>query len=419
MDYQQRAYYDAMRRSQEASMRRSQEQQYQQQQTRASAPSNPYSGGSYGQQQRRPGDGYSYQQQYTPGTSRDSRDSRDSRGSRGSSDGLRTSGGAEMAGVGIFFQQEPNTGKVYVANIVQGGSADRSGVIRVNDVIVKVDDEDVQGQPLSTLRNLILGKQGSYVVLAFRRMTGTELYYFDVELVRGSPEYFESLKKSQAIADEKDKLINQVRQQEAEIQQLKQANTMIRTSASSQSSMSTRAAAPPPPPADDSAQRELMEKSKEVRGLEEKLKAAREDAGNASSMGVDAAEAVRKLQSENARLNDTLHAAKMSIDTIEKRLEGDQEMWREEVRRLEAQLRNRHNGSKSSASNGEAEHERLKREVAGRKARSEEAARKLPSISAGLEAAVVAQEDAATLISDIIPAVDTLHSQIFATFAGR
>eukprot|EP00961_Rhodomonas_salina_P131614 1771526-Rhodomonas_salina.1 len=88
---------------------------YQQQQTRASAPSNPYSGGSYGQQQRRPGDGYasssrlprhacsrrgalqsqgsvcvaqeltacrcrySYQQQYTPGTSRDSRDSRDSR----------------------------------------------------------------------------------------------------------------------------------------------------------------------------------------------------------------------------------------------------------------------------------------------------------------------------------------------------
>jgi len=145
--------------------------------------------------------------------SRDSRDSRDSRGSRGSQDGLRMSSGPEMAGVGIFFQQEPNTGKVYVANIVPGGSADRSGVIRVNDVIVKVDDEDVQGQPLSTLRNLILGRQGSYVVLAFRRMTGTELYYFDAEILRGSPEYFESLKKTQAIADEKEKLITQVRQQ--------------------------------------------------------------------------------------------------------------------------------------------------------------------------------------------------------------
>ena len=50
----------------------------------------------------------------------------------------------EMAGVGIFFQQEPMTGKVYVANIVPGGSADRSGVIRVNDVIVKVDEEKIR-----------------------------------------------------------------------------------------------------------------------------------------------------------------------------------------------------------------------------------------------------------------------------------
>jgi hypothetical protein len=35
------------------------------------------------------------------------------------------------------------------------------------------------------------------------------LYYYDVELVRGTPEYFESLKKSQAIQDEKDKLLMQ------------------------------------------------------------------------------------------------------------------------------------------------------------------------------------------------------------------
>eukprot|EP00961_Rhodomonas_salina_P091239 1228319-Rhodomonas_salina.1 len=109
-----------------------------------------------------------------------------------------------MAGVGIFFQQELTSGRVYVGNIVGGGSADRSGVIRVNDVIAKVDDEDVQGQPLSTLRNLILGKQGTYVVLAFWRMTGTGLYYYAVELVRGTPEYFQSLKKSQVEQDEKD-----------------------------------------------------------------------------------------------------------------------------------------------------------------------------------------------------------------------
>ena len=48
-------------------------------------------------------------------------------------------------------------------------------------------------------------------------MTGTELYYYDVELVRGSPEYFESLKKSQAIAEEKEKLINQVRRYDSAV----------------------------------------------------------------------------------------------------------------------------------------------------------------------------------------------------------
>eukprot|EP00960_Hanusia_phi_P054747 762760-Hanusia_phi.AAC.16 len=149
-----------------------------------------------------------------------------------------------MAGVGIFFQQEPMSGRVYVASIVENGSADRSGVIKVNDVIVKVDDEDVQGQPLSTLRNLILGRQGTYVVLAFRRMTGTELYYYDVELVReqvgeecmqldmlrkvrGTPEYFESLKKTQAVAEEKEKLLMQVRQQEQDIIALRHQNTQM------------------------------------------------------------------------------------------------------------------------------------------------------------------------------------------------
>jgi hypothetical protein len=184
------------------------------------------------------------------------------------------SSGPEMAGVGIFFQQEPNSGKVYVANIVPSGSADRSGVIRGNDVIVRVDEQDVQGQPLSTLRNLILGKQGSYVVLAFRRMTGTELYYFDAELLRGTPEYFESLKKNQAIAEEKEKLINQVRQQEAEIHQLKHA-TNTRSSASSIASSSTPSA----------LQREVSERTAELRRMEEALRTSRSDRDNSAMLG--------------------------------------------------------------------------------------------------------------------------------------
>mmetsp|Transcript_15874 Transcript_15874/g.31713 ORF Transcript_15874/g.31713 Transcript_15874/m.31713 type:complete len:415 (+) Transcript_15874:135-1379(+) len=410
MDYQQRAYYDAMRRSQEASMRRSHEQQQQfHQQQRSSAPSNPYAGGGgqHGQ--------HGYGHGYTPGTSRDSRDSRDSRGSRGSSEGLRMSGGAEMAGVGIFFQQEPNTGKVYVANIVQGGSADRSGVIRVNDVIVKVDDEDVQGQPLSTLRNLILGKQGSYVVLAFRRMTGTELYYFDVELVRGSPEYFESLKKSQAIADEKDKLINQVRQQEVEIQQLKQANTMIRTSASSQSSHTAPVPRPTEVPGGDPLARELEIKTQELQQMQEKLRAAKEDKENAASIQVDAESAVQKLRTENARLATTLEAAKASIDQIDRRLQSDQDAWNEEIRRLECAAQPLKTKISANA-NLEGENQRLKAELAQRKQRQEDAARKLPNITAGIEGSVGVSDESATLLKELLPFMDSLHNQMIVTF---
>ena len=235
----------------------------------------------------------------------------------------------QCAGVGIFFQQEPNTGKVYVANIVPGGSADRSGVIRVNDVIVKVDDEDVQGQPLSTLRNLILGRQGSYVVLAFRRMTGSELYYFDVELLRGSPEYFETLKKTQAIAVEKEKLITQVRQQEQEIQHLKQ--TSLRSSGGGISMPLSSGIAGQTL---ESLNRELQMKKQESKRLEEMLQRSR---GN-STADNDPGGLVESLHRENCRMEETLQTTKTGIDQLRKRLEEEKAQQQQEITRMEKQV---------------------------------------------------------------------------------
>jgi hypothetical protein len=111
-----------------------------------------------------------------------------------------------LAGVGIFFQQDSDTNEVFVKTIVKGGSADRSGVIRVGDVVVRIDHENVEGQPLSTLRTRILGAQGSYVTLGFRRREGLETTFYDVPLMRGSPEYFESMKATQPLQDEIDRL---------------------------------------------------------------------------------------------------------------------------------------------------------------------------------------------------------------------
>ena len=74
----------------------------------------------------------------------------------------------------------------------------------------QVDDEDVQGpSPPSATSSSASRAPTDYFTLAFHRITGAELYYYDVELVRGTPRYFDARKKNQAIQEEKAKLINQ------------------------------------------------------------------------------------------------------------------------------------------------------------------------------------------------------------------
>ena len=93
--------------------------------------------------------------------------------------------------------------------LVGGGRCTAGEVLRVGDVVVRVDHDNVEGQPLSTLRSRILGGQGTYVTLGFRRREGMEVTYYDVPLMRGSPEYFESLKATQPLQDEIERLKRQ------------------------------------------------------------------------------------------------------------------------------------------------------------------------------------------------------------------
>jgi len=131
-----------------------------------------------------------------------------------------------MSGVGIFFQQEPD-GKVYVKTIVSGGSAERDGRVRVGDVICGVDGRDVIGEPVSVLRSLLLGQEGGFVVLTFARAVesteaeadavgGTVIAKFDVELMRGSPEYLARLDASRRYEGELMDLRQQLKQALAE-----------------------------------------------------------------------------------------------------------------------------------------------------------------------------------------------------------
>ena len=335
------------------------------------------------------------------------RGSSDSIGSsRGSTGGMRMSSGPDLAGVGIFFQQEPNTGKVYVANIVENGSADRSGVICVNDVIVKVDNDDVQGQPLSMLRNLILGKQGSYVVLAFRRMTGSELYYFDVELLRGSPEYFESLKKSQQAADEKEKLLMQVRQQEQDIRALRQHSA---------TTTPTKTPASEGPGADiESIQRAIANQSEEIARMESELN--RERGQMASSTGA-AEQQLVQLRAENKRLGDKLAIETKKLNELKARGQEQAEEWAEQRQRLQAALQAEIGAANSTQvqnpSTLEAENSRLREELRALDQRDERAKQALLQAQQTLEEVTRNNESNLQLLQEILPSVTSTFGSLF------
>jgi hypothetical protein len=112
---------------------------------------------------------------------------------------------------------------VYVKTIVSGGSAERDGRVRVGDVMCGVDGRDVIGEPVSVLRSLLLGHEGSHVVLTFARAVdpseaggqgdgGTVIAKFDVELMRGSPEYFARMDSARRYEAEMQDLRYQLKQ---------------------------------------------------------------------------------------------------------------------------------------------------------------------------------------------------------------
>jgi hypothetical protein len=61
----------------------------------------------------------------------------------------------------------------------------------VNDECVRVDGAQVERRSTAVLRELVLGRQGTYVTLAFRRNTEMGPYVFEVELMRGAAEFID------------------------------------------------------------------------------------------------------------------------------------------------------------------------------------------------------------------------------------
>eukprot|EP00288_Rhodomonas_lens_P020448 CAMPEP_0177691916 /NCGR_PEP_ID=MMETSP0484_2-20121128/1568_1 /TAXON_ID=354590 /ORGANISM="Rhodomonas lens, Strain RHODO" /LENGTH=714 /DNA_ID=CAMNT_0019202585 /DNA_START=158 /DNA_END=2299 /DNA_ORIENTATION=+ len=100
-----------------------------------------------------------------------------------------------QAGVGILFVEEEDPSgfvRVTVKALIEGGSAEKTGMVKAGDMVVRVGNQDVIGKPLSILRSMIPGPIGSYCRLGFLRggvalnsnAVQEKSTYFDVQLLR-------------------------------------------------------------------------------------------------------------------------------------------------------------------------------------------------------------------------------------------
>ncbi|EKX37354.1 hypothetical protein GUITHDRAFT_165492 [Guillardia theta CCMP2712] len=249
---------------------------------------------------------------------------------------LLTGNGTGMSGVGIFFQQEGD-GKVYVRTIVSGGSAERDGRVRVGDVMCGVDGRDVIGEPVSVLRSLLLGHEGSTVVLTFARAVeagmdaetsdmnsgNTVIAKFDVELVRGSPEYFNKMDSARKYEIEMQDLRHQLKQTLSEEKEISEEVERVRRVLQLERGASAR------------REKELEEirssHAREVASLSESLRRAEQSRREASGRLAPVKSREQELSEELARMKEKDRLRKEYVEELRKRHE-------EETSRLEAQL---------------------------------------------------------------------------------
>ena len=115
-------------------------------------------------------------------------------------------GESELQGVGVYLQWNYETGEAFVRDVTPGSSADKCGMLRAGDVLLGLSEhgaplESVAGLKLRSLRERILGRKGSYVNMHFSRSRDHGAS-FEVELMRGSPDYLALSELSEALEEQ-------------------------------------------------------------------------------------------------------------------------------------------------------------------------------------------------------------------------
>lgn len=77
-------------------------------------------------------------------------------------------------GIGVYVSQDPNTKKITIADVIEGGPAQEAG-LKAGDVIIKVEDEDITQQDINSVTAKIKGEAGKPVrVTVLRAEDGKE-----------------------------------------------------------------------------------------------------------------------------------------------------------------------------------------------------------------------------------------------------
>ena len=94
-------------------------------------------------------------------------------------------GGA--AGVGLNFETDLS-GRLLVSHIDPGSSSAICGV-QIHDELIRVGvSDELEKKQISDVINAVLGTQGSYITLGFRRQLADSVpHEYEAELMRGPP----------------------------------------------------------------------------------------------------------------------------------------------------------------------------------------------------------------------------------------
>lgn len=71
-------------------------------------------------------------------------------------------------GIGITIQQDEAEKGFFVKSVTPGSPAEEAGIL-VGDLLIKVEDQDIRGEPVDLVHNLVRGEEGTSVRLIFLR----------------------------------------------------------------------------------------------------------------------------------------------------------------------------------------------------------------------------------------------------------